>query len=149
MSSSLIRDKAKDPRDAVTAYRRHEPGTQPDYLYPAYRATTLRAPSQPLIFLPHTRSEVTGPVFGQSDIHPNESDLTIQHAGEPQGERVIVRGRVLDGDGRAVPNSLIGYGRRTQRDATRTREITIPRRSTRISPGQEGLSQIRMASTAS
>jgi Protocatechuate 3,4-dioxygenase beta subunit N terminal len=80
MSSSLIPGKAKGPRDAVTAFRRHEPGTQPDYLYPAYRATRLRAPSQPLIFLPHTRSEVAGPVFGHSDVHPNESDLTLQHA---------------------------------------------------------------------
>jgi protocatechuate 3,4-dioxygenase, beta subunit len=107
MSSSLIDGKANHPGDAVTTYRRHEPGTQPDYLYPAYRATTLRAPSQPLIFLPHTRSETTGPVFGHSDVRPIDSDLTTQHAGEPQGERIIVRGRVLDGDGHAVSNSLI------------------------------------------
>jgi protocatechuate 3,4-dioxygenase, beta subunit len=107
MSSSLIHGKANDPRDAVTAYRRHEPGTQPDYLYPAYRATTTRAPSQPLIFLPHTRSEVTGPVFGHSDVRPTDSDLTLQHSGEPLGERIIVRGRVVDGDGHAVSNSLI------------------------------------------
>ena len=107
MSSSLIHGKAKNPQNSVTAYRRDEPGTQPDYLYPAYRATTLRAPSQPLIFLPHTRSEVTGPVFGHSDVQPSDSDLTTQHSGEPQGERIIVRGRVLDGDGHAVSNSLI------------------------------------------
>ena len=85
MSSSLIPATARSPGMHVTAFRRHEPGTQPDYLYPAYRATTLRAPSQPLIFLPHTRSEVTGPVFGHSDVHPNDSDLTLQHAGEPHG----------------------------------------------------------------
>ena len=107
MSSSLIHGKADNPQNAVTAYRRHEPGTQPDYLYPAYRATTLRAPSHPLIFLPHTRSELTGPVFGHSDVQPSDSDLTTQHSGEPQGERIIVRGRVLDGDGHAVSNSLI------------------------------------------
>jgi protocatechuate 3,4-dioxygenase, beta subunit len=107
MSSSLIHGKADDPRDAVTGYRRHESGTQPNYLYPAYRATALRAPSQPLIFLPHTRSELTGPVFGDSDVHPNDSDLTRHHAGEPLGERIVVRGRVLDGDGHAISNSLI------------------------------------------
>jgi protocatechuate 3,4-dioxygenase beta subunit len=107
MFSSLIQGKSNNPRGAVTPYRRHEPGAQPDYLYPAYRATTLRAPSQPLIFLPHTRSEVTGPVFGHSDVHPNEFDLTVQHAGRPQGERIVVGGRVLDGDGHAVSNSLI------------------------------------------
>ena len=41
MSSSLIPRKAKGPEDAVSAFRRHEPGTQPDYLYPAYRAASL------------------------------------------------------------------------------------------------------------
>src|SRR4029077_15888624 len=107
MSSSLIPDKTKGPRDSVTAFRRHAPGTQPDYLYPAYRATRLRAPSQPVIFLPHSRSEVTGPVFGHSDVHPSDSDLTLQHSAEPMGERIILRGRVVDGDGHAVSNSLI------------------------------------------
>jgi protocatechuate 3,4-dioxygenase beta subunit len=107
MSHSLFPGKTDSPRDTITAYRRHEPGTQPDYLYPTYRATRSRAPSQPLIFLPHTRSEVTGPMFGHSDIQPNEHDLTAQRGGEPLGERIIVRGRVLDGDGHAVPNSLI------------------------------------------
>ncbi|HWO35632.1 MAG TPA: protocatechuate 3,4-dioxygenase subunit beta, partial [Candidatus Acidoferrum sp.] len=105
-TSSLIQDKS-NPTVSVVPFRRHEPCTQPDYLYPAYRATRLRAPSQPLIFLPHTLSEVTGPVFGQSDIHPNDRNLTVQQAGEALGERIIVRGRVLDGDGHPVSNSLI------------------------------------------
>src|SRR5450432_1997719 len=102
MSSSLTQTKDNRRREPVTAFRPCEPGTQPDHLYPAYRATRLRAPSQPLILLPHTRSEITGPLFGHSDIHPNDSDLTLQHAGEPLGERIIVRGRVVDGDGHAV-----------------------------------------------
>ena len=33
---------------------------------------------------------------------PLEADLTIQHGGEPIGERMVVTGRVLDGDGRPV-----------------------------------------------
>src|SRR5580693_108065 len=107
MPSSLIPAKGKRPGESVVGFRRPEPGTQPDYFYSAYRATRLRAPSQPLIYLPHTLSEVTGPVFGHSDIHANDQDLTIQHAGEPVGERIIVGGRVVDGDGHAVPNSLI------------------------------------------
>src|SRR5208282_4061799 len=107
MSSPLIQSQSNNTKRSVVAFRRPEPGTQPDYFYPAYRATRLRAPSQPLIFLPHTLSEVTGPVFGHSDIRANDQDLTIQHAGEPLGERIIVRGRVVDGDGHAVPNSSI------------------------------------------
>jgi len=37
----------------------------------------------------------------------NDADLTRQHANEPLGERIIVSGRVLDDDGRALPNSLV------------------------------------------
>ena len=106
MSSSLIPSK-NHPPGTITPFRRLEPGTQPDSLYPAYRATMRRAPSQPLIFLPHTLSEVTGPVFGPSEVAANDNDLTVQHASDPLGERIIVSGRVVDGDGRPVPNSLI------------------------------------------
>jgi protocatechuate 3,4-dioxygenase, beta subunit len=77
------------------------------YRWPAYRATLLRAPSQPLVFLPHTLSETTGPVFGDRPIGETDNDLTRQHAGEPLGERIIVAGRVTDEDGRAVPHTLI------------------------------------------
>jgi len=107
MASSLIPPKDSKPTGSVIPYRRCEPGTQPESAYPAYRATRRRAPSQPLILLPHTLSEVTGPVFGHSSIGPNENDLTVQHRGDPLGERIIVSGRVLDGDGHPVPNSLI------------------------------------------
>ncbi len=37
----------------------------------------------------------------------NDSDLTRQHAGEPLGERIIVTGRVIDEDGRPVPDTLV------------------------------------------
>lgn len=88
-------------------YRRPEPDSQPCYAYPQYRSTIRRAPSKPLIVLPHTLSEVTGPVFGHDDISETDNDLTRQHAGEPLGERIIVTGRVLDEDGRPVPHTLM------------------------------------------
>ncbi len=91
----------------IRGFRRAEAGTQPDSFYPGYRSTMLRSPSQPLILLPHSLSEVTGPVFGDSDVEANDSDLTTHHAGEPLGERIIVKGRVLDGDGHPVSKSLI------------------------------------------
>ncbi|TMH23180.1 MAG: protocatechuate 3,4-dioxygenase subunit beta [Betaproteobacteria bacterium] len=96
---------------SITGYRRPYFATQPAYLYPGYRSTLKRAPTQPLVFLPHTLSEVTGPVFGYDDVKPTDSDLTRQHDGEPLGERIVVSapldpnftgvGRVLtDGEGR-------------------------------------------------
>jgi protocatechuate 3,4-dioxygenase beta subunit len=60
-----------------------------------------------LIFLPHTLSETSGPIFGQSSIAETDNDLTRQHAGEPQGERIVVTGQVLDDNGHAVPHALI------------------------------------------
>jgi len=67
----------------------------------------LRSPRKPLIHLPHTLSEVTGPVFGPDDVGPTDGDMTRQGQGEPLGERIIVSGRVLDDSGRPVPHTLI------------------------------------------
>lgn len=59
------------------------------------------------MLLPHTLSEITGPVYGHGDITETDNNLTRQHADEPQGERIIVTGRVLDDNGRPVPRTLI------------------------------------------
>ncbi len=91
----------------VTPYRRHDPNRQPSCLYEPYRSTIRRAPAKPLVFLPHTLSEVTGPIYGHDDIGETDNDLTRQHVGEPLGERIIVTGRVLDDNGRTVPQTLI------------------------------------------
>ncbi len=91
----------------IASYRKSFWQTQPDYLYPPYRSTVKRAPTKPLVVLPHTLSEVTGPLFGHGEIGPDENDLTRQHAGEPIGERMIVSGRVLDENARPVANALI------------------------------------------
>ena len=91
----------------IRGYRRPDPNTQPPYLYPAYRSTTRRAPTKPLIVLPHTLSEITGPVYGHEDVGELDDDLTRQHHGEPLGERIIVSGQVLDEDGHPVRHSLV------------------------------------------
>ena len=80
---------------------------QPPYLFPDYRATQLRAPTRPLLLLPHTLSELTGPAFGDDAVGELDHDLTRQHGGEPLGERIVVSGRVLDGDGRPVRKALV------------------------------------------
>ena len=84
-----------------------EDAGQPPYLYPDYVSTRLRAPKEPLIILPRTLSDTTGPAYGRSSVGELDHDLTRQHEGEPLGERIIVTGRVTDGDGRPVRNSLI------------------------------------------
>jgi protocatechuate 3,4-dioxygenase beta subunit len=82
-------------------------GLHPPLATPGYRATELRAPRQPLVALPHRLTEITGPLLGAERVTPADADLTTQHAGEPIGERITITGRVLDGDGRPVPGTLI------------------------------------------
>ena len=82
-------------------------GVYPKHLTPEYRSTVKRSPSQPLIVVPHTLSELTGPVYGHNTVQEGDNDLTKQHKGEPLGERIIVHGHVLDEDKRPVPDTLV------------------------------------------
>jgi protocatechuate 3,4-dioxygenase, beta subunit len=88
-------------------YRRPAPGTQPPYLHPPYASTVRRAPTRPLVLLPHTLTELTGPVFGHEAVQPGDADLTAQGQGEPLGERIAVAGRVLDESGRPIRRTLV------------------------------------------
>jgi protocatechuate 3,4-dioxygenase, beta subunit len=55
---------------SITGYRRLYFETQPAYLCPRYRSTLKRSPARPLVLLPHTLTEVTGPMFGYDDVKP-------------------------------------------------------------------------------
>jgi protocatechuate 3,4-dioxygenase beta subunit len=80
----------------------HPPLDSPDY-----KSTRLRHPKQPLVYLPHTMAEKTGPQLGDLRPGPLDHDLTGQHAGEPLGERITVSGRLLDDGGRPIRDSLV------------------------------------------
>jgi protocatechuate 3,4-dioxygenase beta subunit len=82
-------------------------GSQPPLLYPPYQSTKRRAPSRALIRLPETLSDINEPVYGWWGIGETDNDLTRQHPQEPQGQRIIVAGRVLDEEGRPVPGALV------------------------------------------
>jgi protocatechuate 3,4-dioxygenase beta subunit len=75
--------------------------------YPGYKSTALRHPKRPLIELPRGLTELSAPVLGEDRIGALDNDLTRQHDGEPQGQRIIVHGRVIEEDGRPVPNTLV------------------------------------------
>jgi protocatechuate 3,4-dioxygenase beta subunit len=81
----------------------------PPYLYAAYRATILRSPNLPLIDVPLTLSELTGPGPAIGAVTPEDADLTRNAGtgGEAIGQRIIVTGRVLDEAGAPVPRTLI------------------------------------------
>ena len=88
-------------------YRRPFPGTQPNYLHPPYMSSIKRAPKQPLVYMPQTITEITGPVFERKVVDVKAFDLTKQHSGEPLGERIVVSGRVLDENARPVRDTLV------------------------------------------
>ena len=75
--------------------------------YPDYVGTRLRAPKDPLVLLPYTLTELTGPVYGEGAVGPLDADLTRQHESDPLGERIIVSGRVLGSDGKPLRGQLV------------------------------------------
>jgi protocatechuate 3,4-dioxygenase beta subunit len=89
------------------AAARAAPAAQPHIDYAPYRSSILRHPAKALRHADPELIELWAPCFGHSDVDPLEADLTIQHQGEPLGERITVSGRVLDGDGRPVAGQLV------------------------------------------
>jgi protocatechuate 3,4-dioxygenase beta subunit len=94
-------------RLAVPGYRPDGTGTHPPLLSPGYKSTLLRAPAQAPLLLPHTLTEVTGPLLGEGRVTAADADLTHHAGGEAQGQRIIVHGQVRDSDGRPVPDTLV------------------------------------------
>jgi protocatechuate 3,4-dioxygenase beta subunit len=81
---------------------------QPPSLFPTYRSTALRSPSQPLIRIPQTLTKTSGPAGCWDALMGGAlADLTRQHPGQPIGQRITVSGRVLDDRRRPVPNTVI------------------------------------------
>ena len=78
----------------------------PPNLCPSYVSSVKRSPRKPLVPLPQTISELTGPTFTIPD-NIQRVDLTKGVHGEAIGERILVSGRVLDEDGRAVAGTLV------------------------------------------
>jgi protocatechuate 3,4-dioxygenase beta subunit len=94
--------------DTPTSYVREPADAQPALDHPPYKSTQLRHPRQPLIYLPQTVTEITGPQLGPARVAgENDADLTRQHEGEPIGERIIVTGRVLDTEGKPLRDTLV------------------------------------------
>ena len=88
-------------------YRRSAAGDHPANLSPEYKSTATRSPTRAPVVLPQSLSEITGPLLATERLGALETDLTRQRMSAPLGERIIVQGRVLDEDGRPVPEALV------------------------------------------
>lgn len=81
---------------------------EPPYEDSNSSVSALRVPIHPPIHLPGDWFHaMKGPVFSQLKVAAGDADLTRQGAGTPHGTPIIVHGRLTDGDGRPVRNTLI------------------------------------------
>lgn len=83
--------------------------SQPPYMTPDYKSTLLRAPTRPLLPIKARLGDLRAPVYGHDQVGDLDHDLTrnAMRNGAPLGERIVVTGRVLDEQGRAVRNTLV------------------------------------------
>jgi protocatechuate 3,4-dioxygenase, beta subunit len=93
----------------IRPYKPRDWKSHPPYRFDGYASSMKRAPLKRLVPMKQTLSEITGPLFGHEAVQPDDDDLTRNAATgvEAMGERLIIVGRVLDEDGRPVPNTLV------------------------------------------
>jgi protocatechuate 3,4-dioxygenase beta subunit len=85
-------------------------GVHPPFDVPGYGSTARRAPRQrpvPLDASVADATALTAPIFGERASVNRDLDLTRGPGGEAVGQRIIVTGRVLDGDRRPIPSTLV------------------------------------------
>jgi protocatechuate 3,4-dioxygenase, beta subunit len=102
-----LNGRTREFANAQHCFRKSPRGVHPEYLHPPYVSSIKRAPTQPLIELPQTVSEITGPICPAGSHDVKACDLTRQHKGDPVGERIIVSGRVIDEGGRPLRGTLV------------------------------------------
>lgn len=79
---------------------------------PWYKTSVLRSPQKALVAFDNSLTELSGPVFGHDIIGPNDNDLIYNFAAPGEsaiGERIIIYGRVIDQNGRGVPDVLVEF----------------------------------------
>ncbi|RKF05481.1 protocatechuate 3,4-dioxygenase subunit beta [Oceaniradius stylonematis] len=100
----------KNTPEPHAGYAARDRAWHPPALHPPYKTSVMRAPSAPLLSLPTSLGEETGPVFGHAMLGDMDHDL-VHNFAEPGesaiGPRIIVHGRVTDEMGRPVPNALL------------------------------------------
>ncbi len=104
-------DQTNLPPAHGSFYQRDRNWHPPAYA-PQYKTSILRSPQKALLSLDNSISEMTGPVFGHNILGDLDDDL-IHNFAEPGeaaiGPRIIVHGRILDEDGRGIPDVLVEF----------------------------------------
>jgi len=92
--------------EVLDPFRPYAPGSQPDNNTPTYRSTEFRHPTRPLLKIPQTITELSGPQFSQNHFPPTDN-IAVNGGKEALGERIIVEGHVRDEDGRPIPHTMV------------------------------------------
>ena len=87
-------------------FPRPEEGIHPPNAVDAYASSLRRAPRLPRVPLACSRGEKTSPVAAAL-LGERIDDLALDGSGEAIGERILVRGRVLDEDGAPLRQALV------------------------------------------
>ncbi|MEM6617908.1 MAG: protocatechuate 3,4-dioxygenase subunit beta [Pseudomonadota bacterium] len=83
---------------------------QPPAHWPDYKTTRARSPRRKLVRLPGTALDTTGPMFSHEDLGADDWDLLTNFAAPGEsaiGPRLLVHGRIVDENDRAVPGALV------------------------------------------
>lgn len=106
--SELKTERIYDPpTNTPDSYRREKPD-DPPLDSEQYKSSQLRHPKHPLVYLPQSITEITGPqLAGELASKPLDNDLTRQHEGQPIGERMTITGRLFDTEGKPVRGTLV------------------------------------------
>jgi protocatechuate 3,4-dioxygenase beta subunit len=93
----------------IPEYNPRDWKSHPPFVFKDYASSVKRGPLRKLVPIKQTLSEVTGPLFNHIKLEPGENDLTRDSdtGKEAVGERVIIVGKVMDENGRPIPNALI------------------------------------------
>src|SRR6185437_9237616 len=86
---------------------RGEDEAQPPLLFAPYASTVERSPREPLVRMPQTPTEQSGPNEWEALFGDQVTDLTRPHGACALGQRIIVCGQVLDEDRRPAADTLI------------------------------------------
>jgi protocatechuate 3,4-dioxygenase, beta subunit len=102
----MMAEAGESMTTASTPFRPVVAGSQPANDTPSYGSTHLRHPTRPPLRIPQTATEITGPRFTAAQFAAMP-DLSVTDGRQAQGERIIVRGRVIDESDRPIPHTMI------------------------------------------
>src|SRR3982751_3324362 len=75
-------EREDPPMNPEHEFVARDTSAHPPAFTPIYKTSVFRSPRLPLWSLQNSLSEVTGPVFGQSELGPLDNDLVLNYARE-------------------------------------------------------------------